>query len=338
MFKLKICGFIFFNNPLTNYNGIITVKSYTCDFVKNITSDMKCSEYSFCKQTLKLLNRNINDSSHIPYTLLLKLVRMAIIHDKINEFNAVLSFSFNSDFNPVISVHHIQKFIFPLPLKNMSYMTECVYGNITNWLFGQNITSNLASSVACDILNNLAVNNGIIDNRLFEFSCGRLFVNISFASKSLLGRKMLKCMSANYKQLSKHFGLISKIGMNRRGVKLRFNNNAAYSNNILKLYTSAVKNCCSKPLEYYVSNPDVLSVAVNDVTYKIISSLNIHSANIPGTKPSDFAYLGIDDVFKTFSDADFRFYVANHISLKRKIYNANKRRNINCIKSDGTIY
>ncbi len=333
------CGFVSFYNSETNYNGNIKIRSYPCSSVKQITGELSFSEYSFCKQTFKLLERNVHNGTELPYTLLLKILNTAVRFDKANEFPVMLAFSFDSNCKLNLSEYCIEKQIFPMPFKNISYMQKLLYANVTPWLLNNNVTHNLMASVACDLLNSVAVNDGIIDNKLFEYSCGRLFINASFIAQSLRGRKILKQVTKGCKSLLKVLPAFpSKISLYSSNVNFAFNDNTFYSNKILELHTNAVRIACKQKLYYYISNPTALNIIIQKEVNEILQNINLHSLNIPGTKPKDFVHLGLPDILKSYTDADFRYNLSEYIAHKRKIYNENKSRVINYFKSDGTLY
>ena len=198
---MERCGMILPVDTQTNTNNIIKIISYSGTNV--ITADKTVfSEYEFCRHKFKLLSKTESEDTRIPYINLLELLDAAVAVDKKNKFNRILRFKFDSNDKPVVFAKQIIKDVFPLPNKNIAYMGDVGYYNITDKIFKSNVTSELYASVACDHLNNIAVNSGVVFDRMFEFSCGRLFVNLNLLNSSMEGRKFFGIFAENHKDIT----------------------------------------------------------------------------------------------------------------------------------------
>lgn len=331
------CGFVTVYDTATNLNNVITITVYPCSVVKQINKEDKHSTYKFARDGFRLIDRIVVPGSDLPYTILLEICQQAVELDKKNEHIITMCFYFDANNNVAVKSCGINKNLFPLPSKNIGYMWESIYANVTNHFLGVDATDNLTASVVCDLLNNVAVVYGITDDRLFEFSCGRLFVNARHLMNSIEGRKLLKQMTDYYDALRKALNVkCTCIRLRRSKPHTRYNQNDNYANDILKAHIQTTRNLCKYDLHHHISNPKPFARAVECEVRAIKSAILKFSEQIPSVKPKDFEYLSILDIMRAYVDADFRYELAQRVEIVRKIYNANKHKNIIYIKSDGS--
>ena len=333
------CGFVTIYDPATNLNNVITITSYAYAAIKQIKNEANHSVYKLSRDDFKVLERSVAVGTDIPYTLLLDICQKALRLDKANEHIAIMCFYFDANNELVVKVHSINKDAFPLPLKNIGYMWQSAYANVTRYFLKADVTDNLTASVACDLLNNSAVYGGVVYDRLFEFSCGRLFVNASFLLKSIEGRRLLKQIAVDYDVVSNASKtLCTSLRVKRSKVQKHYNDNNYYINNIVEIHTKNVRNICKYDVTQQIGNANLFFQSVCSEVQSIKHTIVKFSEQIPGVKPSDFDYLSLADIMRSLVDADFRYGLSERVATVRKIYNANKHKNIICIKSDGTVY
>ncbi len=333
------CGFVTIYDSATNLNNVITITSYACAVVKQINIDAACSVYKLSRDGFKVLERSVAVGTDIPYTLLLDICEKALRLDKSNEHIVIMCFYFNVNNELVVKVHSINKDVFPLPLKNIGYMWQSTYANVTRHFLKADVTDNLTASVACDLLNNAAVYGGIVYDRLFEFSCGRLFVNASFLLKSIEGRRLLKQIAVDYDVVcNASKTACTSLKLERSKVQKHYNDNNYYINNIVEIHIKNVRTVCKSDVAHHIRNANLFFHSACSEVQSIKHTIVKFSEQIPDVKPSDFDYLSLADIMRSFVDADFRYGLSERVAAVRKIYNANKHKNIICIKSDGTVY
>ncbi len=333
------CGFVTIYDPTTNLNNVITITSYAGSVVKQISHEAQHSVYKFRRDDFALLERCVTHGTHLAYTLLLEICHKAVNLDKANEHIITMCFNFDANNEVVVSKYNINKSIFPLPLKSIGYMPASTYADVTSYFFGSYITSNLTASVACDMLNNVAVVNGIVDERLFEFSCGHLFVNASFLLKSIEGKKLLKQITYDYDTVCECAKtLCTSLKIKKSKLQKHYNCNNYYTNSVVQIHTQNIRDVCKFDLSWHIGNPNLFANCVYSEVQLIEQAITKLCEQIANVKPKDFDYISISDIMLCFVDADFRYELANRVATLRKIYNANKHKNIVCIKSDGTVY
>ena len=332
-------GFVTIYDTATNLNNVITVTSYAGSVVKQINHEAPHSVYKFARDGFELLERSVTTGTELPYTLLIEICKQAVKLDKANEHIITMCFHFDANNELVVSKYGINKNIFPLPQKNIGYMWSSTYADVTNHFFNANVIDNLTASVARDLLNNVAVVNGIVDDRLFEFSCGHLFVNASFLLKSHEGTKLLK-------QITPHYDIVCTAAQTRcTSLKIKrsksqkyYNCNNYYINKIVEIHTKNIIKVCSFDVAHHICNANLFAQSVCSEVESIRQAIINFSEQIPLVKPKDFDYLSISDIMLCLVDADFRYELSDRVAIVRKIYNANKHKNIICINSDGTVY
>lgn len=334
------CGYITFCDENTNILNIATVVAYNCSNIADADESNK-SIYKYNFVTGKMVNCIENENSKLSYLNLLDIINKGLSVDKLN--NHITKYIFSYDLNEKVHIYSnsILKSCFSLPNKNFVYAKQQYYYNFTKQIFGVDVTTNLRASLACEHLNDIAIKDGYHSNRMFEHSCGRVLLNVSMFLNSIEGRNLLKQILADYHKISN----IAKVTINRLTIK-RFKVTAKYepvqttSNNFAVNYhvKSAEKfvNVSLKDvLKDFICFKQIIDLELDNII-KEFETLYLKSYN--KLKFGDVDYLTFNEFLKLLTDSDFAYNIANHISDVRKIYNANKFRKIDCLKSDGSIY
>ena len=333
------CGYITTVNRDTNKNDCITVISFEGNNVYNCDRRL-FSKYVFRIKDKKLIERKTNEFSDIPYIKLLELIDKCLSVDKNNTFYKKYAFGFDVDGTVKIFEKEIIKDVFPIPSKNLSYLTNNCYYNITGYFFGSFVVSTLLAYVATDLLNNIVVSNGFVWDRMFEHSCGRIFINISLFAYNVEGRSFLKRFVNEYSSVIRFSGMILKSLKIKKTPVIQnatFSNNLS-SNDFIKVHSDAANKLVNKNIFDVILNFGEFINIVNNELFEIETYFAKVYHIFNGVMPKDLKHFSIEDLLKLYIDADFSYDIVNYISDKRKIYNANKHKNILCIKSDGSLY
>lgn len=334
------CGYITFCNEDTNICNVAAVIVYNGNNVLDVDEDNK-SIYKYDFINNKIISCDEHTNSKLSYLDLLDVINKALSIDKLN--NHITKYTFSLDLNNKINVYKksILKGCFPLPDKKIVFLKQQYYYNFTKQIFGVDVTTNLMASLACEHLNDIAIKDGYHSNRMFEHSCGRVLLNVSMLLNSIEGRNLLKQILPDYHKISN----IAKVTINRLTIK-RFKVTAKYepvkttSNNFAVNYhvKSAEKfvNVSLKDvLKDFICFKQIIDLELDNII-KEFETLYLKSYN--ELKSGDVDYLTFNEFLKLLTDSDFAYNIANHISDVRKIYNANKSRKVDCLKSDGSIY
>lgn len=334
------CGYITFCDEDTNICNVATVVVYNGNNI-TCTDEGTKSIYKYNFVVGKVVLHNEHQNSKILYLDLVDVINKALSIDKLD--NHITKYTFSLDLNNKINVYKksILKSCFPLPDKNFVYAGQQYYYNFTKQIFGDDVTTNLRASLACEHLNDIAIKDGYRINRMFEHSCGRVFLNVSMFLNSIEGRNLLKQILPDYHKISN----IAKVTINRLTIK-RFKVAAKYEP-IQAISNNFGVNCHIKSAEKFV-NVTLKDVLKDFTCFKQIIDFELDNIikefetlylkTYINLKSGDIDYLTFNEFLKLLTDSDFAYNIANHISDVRKIYNANKSRKVDCLKSDGSIY
>ena len=336
---IKRFGYITFCDENTNKNDIATV--LVCPYGDSDFKDEFVSIYKYNIFTNKIEYYLEHDISKISYLNLCDIISKALAKDK--QMQHIMKYKFSLDLNDKVHIvpHSIIKECFPLPDKNIAYYKNVCYFNVTDKIFHKSVTDNLYSSVTCDHLNSIAVLNGFVSDRMFECSCGRIFVNLNMFFNNIEGILLIKDI-IKYKQISnfakiKIKSLFMKKNKNDK-TKSGIYHNDNYLNFVIKYHTKTAINLKDFNLFDVLKNSDEFVELVNDELNSICKTFESEFlTKYPGLKHGDIKYLTYTDVLKLLSSSEFSYNINSYISDVRKVYNSNYSRKVVCIKSDGSL-
>ena len=191
-FKMNKCGYILLADKETNAQDVIKIISCPCSSIEDAPYQDNLSTYTIHKMTFKILSKDTHPSSHLSHLTLMDIAKTAVSFDKELKYPAVLTFTFDKDENANLKFKSYIKEVFPLPDKTYVYGDKKVLLNITDCFCKEDSLSVPVASVICDYLNILSVKSGLLQDRFFSHSCGRIFMDVNFFLKSLEGRRFLK--------------------------------------------------------------------------------------------------------------------------------------------------
>ena len=333
-------GYITFCDENTNKNNIATVLAYKTGY--DTFNDEDVSIYKYNIFTNKIEYYKENDISKISYINLCNIISKALTKDK--QMQNIMKYKFSVDSNDKVHImpHSVIKECFPLPDKNIAYYNNVCYFNITDKLFQKDVTDNLLASVACDHLNNISVLNGFLSDRMFECSCGRIFINLNMFLNSFEGILLIKDI-INYKQIANFAKIKIKslfVKKNKQDItKSDVFDNCNYLNFVIRYHSKTAMDLKDFNLFDIFKNPDEFVNAVNEELDNISKTFESeYLTKYHGLKHSDINYLTYTDVLKLLSNSEFSYSISSYISDVRKIYNSNYSRKVDCIKSDGSVF
>ena len=231
--------------------------------------------------------------------------------------------------------HKRDRELFPLPSKAMLYVKKRAYVNISSF-FSKDIMTVLEASVLCSYLNQLAINEQILSQKLFEHSCGRVFMDTELLKSSLWGRKFLKSYYPTALKKNGWMPTLVKSAKLKRGRDKEFKKNfdvGSKKATILNVHRRFITDvsllgiCIDENL--FLRGEEVFEFVKNE-----IDLLGDFFANIVWNggveKLNDFRYADIEDVLSChlFEGWD---KLRNNISENRFFYNVWKDKKIDLI-------
>ena len=227
------------------------------------------------------------------------------------------------------------KDLFPLPSKAMLYVKKRAYVNISSF-FSKDIMTVLEASVLCAYLNQLSLNEQILSQKIFEHSCGRVFMETDMLKSSIWGRKFLK---THYPFVLKKNGwmrtLVKSVKL-KRGRDKEFKKNFDTDNGkptILNIHRRFIRDISllgiSIDENLFLRGEEIFSYVKNE-----IDLLGEFFANIVWNggveKLNDFKYADIEDVLSSHLSDGYQKLKCN-ISENRFFYNVWKDKKIDLL-------
>ncbi len=329
-------GYITFADASNNISDKITIRGYADD----IADSKLYTEYVFDKITGKLLRRAVSDDVYLPYTAAVSILDEALSMDKRNVHYVEMSFVYIQGTKPTLKIERVVKELFPLPHKNITYQQSKTFVNVTSALCGKVLLTNLEASVYAHHYNSIAVRSGIADDRLFEYSCGRLLMQADLLMKSIEGSRLLKSLLGDsYPTVRSNCrARISRRNIFHTAVKKSMYDNQNFVNDFLRAQCIVAQKLSHLTLADAFANPDCVSdlIGTQMQIYEYEFQREYYSNLVSNI--ASYHYLGIKDILRMHIDADFRLKLDKYVSDIRKVYNANKNRaEFCCVLSDGRL-
>lgn len=336
------CGYILLADKETNAQDVIKIISCPCSSIEDAPYQDNLSTYTIHKMTFKILSKDTHPSSHLSHLTLMDIAKTAVSFDKELKYPAVLTFTFDKDENANLKFKSYIKEVFPLPDKTYVYGDKKVLLNITDCFCKEDSLSVPVASVICDYLNILSVKSGLLQDRFFSHSCGRIFMDVNFFLKSLEGRRFLKNnFESGYKLLSDE-KLIPpipfKLHINKKFKMKNTFSNDYYKNDVIKTHSLSVKRIIEEVSFFELSKffSHIYTVALDEIKLLDESILSLVK-NGGLEKPKDAMYISVDDILGAFSIPDIRAILKKRCKTNRLFYRESEGRDIKLIFSDGKL-
>ena len=339
---MKKCGYIYLADDNTNEQDVIKIISCPCSSIEDAPYQDNLSTYVIHKMTFKILSKDTHPLSRLSHLALMDVAKTAVSFDKELKYPAVLTFTFDKDENVNLKFKSYIKEVFPLPDKTYVYGDKKYLLNITDCFCDKDCLSNLSASIICDYLNVLSVNSGLLQDRFFSYSCGRIFMDATFFLKSFNGREFLKNnFSAHYKLILENnlvLPISQKLNIcNKHKTENTFSNDY-YKNNVIKSHSLSVRRVLDEVTFFELSEffNHIYSISEEEIE-SIKESIYSLVKNGAIEKYQDSTYLSIDDILGAFSIPDTRALLKNRCKTNRLFYRESEGRDIKLIFSDGKL-
>ncbi len=336
------CGYILLADDESNAQDVIKIISCPCSSIEDAPYQDNLSTYIVHKMTFKVLSKDTHPSSHLSHLTLMDVAKTAVSFDKELKYPAVLTFTFDKDENVNLKFKSYIKEVFPLPDKTYVYGDKKVLLNITDCFCDKDSLSILSASVICDYLNVLSVKSGLLQDRFFSHSCGRIFLDVTFFLKYVEGRKFLKNnFPEKYKLLSDE-NIISplpqKLIINKRANRKSSFSNDYYKNDIIKSHSLSTKKIIEEVYFFELFNyfNHIYSIAENEIG-EFKESIYSLVKNGAIEKYQDAMHLSIDDILSAYSNSDTRALLKKRCKTNRLFWRDADGRDIKLIFSDGKL-
>lgn len=336
------CGYILLADKESNAQDTMKIISCPCASIEDAPYQDNLSTYIVHKMTFKILSKDTHPSSCLSHLTLMDVGKTAVSFDKELKYPTVLTFTFDKDENVNLKFKSYIKQVFPLPDKTYVYGDKKYLLNITDCFCDVDSLSVLSASIICDYLNLISVNSGLLYDRFFSHSCGRIFLDVTFFLKSVEGRRFLKNNFPTHYKLLLDEHLVSPLPQKLTiGKKYKTKNaslNGYYKNDVIKSHSQSVRKVLEDVSFFELSKhfKHIYSIAEEEIE-SIKESIYSLVKNGAIEKYHDAMYLSIDDILGAFSDSDTRALLKNRCKTNRLFWRDADGRDIKLIFSDGKL-